>query len=101
MIRLLLALLCALGLAFSPMTAVASPLRECTMRVGEMPDMPADHSEMSCCAPACQAPSAAAVLTKPDANPSADLTGRMIFAPAPMKELHSTASSGLDPPPRA
>lgn len=106
MTRLLLALLCALGLAFSPMTAVASPLsgdamKECTMGGGDMPNMPGDHSKMDCCTPACHAPSAAALLPKSDAGPSESFADKTPLAWAPSRELLSAVSSGLDPPPRA
>lgn len=104
MTRLLLAFLCALGLAFSSMAATAASLpgnaiAECTLGK-EMPDMPADHSKMACCTPACQAPSAAAVLPQLDQAPTEDLADKAALAWTPSKELISTAGSGLDPPPR-
>jgi hypothetical protein len=105
MTRLLLALLCALGLAFSPMAATASSLPgnamlDCTMGK-DMPDMPADHSKMDCCTPVCHAPSAAAVLPQPDLGPAKDIADKVALTWTPSKELLSAVSSGLDPPPRS
>jgi hypothetical protein len=68
---------------------------------GEMPDMPADHSKMDCCTPACHAPSASALLPKTDAG-LADLpVSKQQLNSAPVKQLDSVLASGLDPPPRS
>ncbi len=96
-------MLTALGLALSPVTASAagaptSGMPGCTMG-GEMPDMPADHSDMDCCTPACQAPASPAMLLLQDLAAEPAVTAAEPIARA-MKQLTSLASSGLDPPPR-
>ena len=101
----MLSMLCALGLAFAPVAASgavqpATSMPECTMSGGEMPDMPSDHSKMDCCTPACQAPAPAALLPVPDAELT-DYSHGPKLSWAPVKELASLRSSGLDPPPRA
>ncbi len=99
-------MICALGLAFSPVAASsaqapASDMAGCTMG-GEMPDMPAGHSNMDCCTPACQAPStAAALLPRQDSGLSDYADKKLKLACAPAKELTSIQGAGLDPPPRA
>lgn len=104
--RLLLALLCVLGLALAPVTANASAvpsngMAKCMMD-GEMPDMPADHSKMDCCTPVCQAPApAAALLPDSGASSGARTAPTVKLTGAPAKELAGITSSGLDPPPRA
>jgi len=102
-IRLLILMLCALGLALSPLTASSagaptSSMPGCTMG-GEMPDMPADHSTMDCCTPACQAPASPAMLPLQDlaADPAVATAGPTERA---TRQLTSLVSSGLDPPPR-
>jgi hypothetical protein len=102
-IRLLISMLCALGLALAPVTAEAAAkagsMPGCTMGK-EMPRKAADHGKIDCCTPACQAPSAPALLP----NSTEEATSQphaMIFAVAPVKELASIPSTGLDPPPRA
>lgn len=103
-IRLFIALLCALALGLSPVAATAAAaapggMPGCTM-TGEMPDMPADHAKMDCCTPACQAPASAALLPQRDGG-SDDLSAeRQLHASAPVKKLRSFAPTGLDPPPR-
>lgn len=67
---------------------------------GEMPDMPADHSKMGCCTPACQAPSSAAFLAKQETGLASALTRKVKLVWAPSRELVSAVGSGLDPPPR-
>lgn len=103
--RLLLSMLCALGLAFAPVAASGAvqsltSMPECTTAGGEMPDMPSDQSKMDCCTPACHAPAPATVLPVPDAG-LADYPHGPKLSWAPVKELGSLRSSGLDPPPRA
>lgn len=106
LIRLLISILCALGLALAPAAAVASAIPSssmpgCTMN-GKMPEKPVDHSKMDCCTPACQAPaSAAALLPRQDPSTQPQPLDKSQLAWAPVKELASIASSGLDPPPRA
>ena len=103
MIRHLLALLCAIGLAFSPLAAVpasAASMSACSMG-GEMPDMPADHSKMDCCTPACHAPSASALLPKMDAGLTDLPAPKQQLSGATAKQLESVLSPGLDPPPRS
>ncbi len=103
--KLLLSLLCVLGLSLSSVTASAagtptSSTPGCTMG-GEMPDMPPDHSTMDCCTATCQAPSSAALLPMQSAASDLDLLGKAEPSGGPAKQLTSVASSGLDPPPRA
>ena len=105
-IRLLILMLCALGLGFVPVTANAagSPstgMPGCTMDGNHMPDIPADHSKMGCCTPACQAPSSAALLPNRDAVLATGFGATLKLAMAPVEELASASGSGLDPPPRA
>lgn len=103
-IRLIISLLCALGLAFAPVTAGAAPasgsMPGCTMGK-EMPRKTADQGKMDCCAPACQAPSATALLPNRDGTEAVVAATGPKLAWAPAKELASLPSSGLDPPPRA
>ncbi|MBA2770516.1 MAG: hypothetical protein H0U34_00645 [Sphingomonas sp.] len=106
MIRLVLAMICALGLAFSPVAANAAPaagsgMPGCIMD-GDMPDMAADHSKMDCCTPACQAPSSsAATLSKSiSAALLAPAKSRKLTWGSP-KDLVAFLVSALDPPPRA
>lgn len=103
-IRLLISLLCALGLALAPVTAIAATATMngtpgCTMG-GHMPAKPADHSKMDCCTPACQMSAPAAMIAEPVAASEPLLHDRDLVASAPAKELASVHSSGLDPPPR-
>jgi hypothetical protein len=65
-----------------------------------MPKKAADHGKMDCCTPACQAPSSAALLPNRIAALSLDTRSTVMLAWAPVKELASIPSSGLDPPPR-
>ena len=103
--RLFIAVLCAFGLALSPMVteaAVAAPsgMPGCTMDQQQMPAKPADHSKMDCCTPACQIAAAAALL--PERN-SADILQKAdgaLHERNAVKELASFTASGLDPPPR-
>lgn len=105
MIRLLISILCALGLAFAPMTASAAAAprfgaSSCTMD-GKMPIKPDDHARMDCCTPACQLTSAAALLPQRDgAPPRLVATGQRLTS-ASVAALESIAPSALDPPPRA
>jgi hypothetical protein len=104
-LRLLISMLCALGLAFAPVSAGATLLSSdsmpgCTMGK-DMPKRSGDHSTMSCCTPACQAPSSAALLPGRDSAAATDGPSVTKFSRAPAQELASIPSSGLDPPPRA
>lgn len=103
MIRLFLAVLCALGLAFSPLAttgaiASSSGMPGCTM--GHMPAKPADHSKMDCCTPACQTSAAAALMSDRDLASDLSASGGVQHDRTPTKELASFTASGLDPPPR-
>ena len=104
MIRLLISILCAIGLALTPVTATAaaapsSDMAGCTMD-GKMPAKPADHSKMDCCTPACQTSASTALLPSRDAGSGAYAAATMNEF-LPVKELAGVTSSGLDPPPRA
>ena len=104
MIRLLISILCALGLAFAPVAAGAAALQMsgmpgCTMN-GKMPSKPADHAAKDCCTPACQAPSSA-LLPGKDSAARVRLARSAMMVSAIIKELASAPTSGLDPPPRA
>lgn len=103
-IRLLLALLVAVGLAFSPAApalAMAAPsaMSDCA-NGDQMPDRSADHSKMDCCTPACQAPAAAALLPQQSSAGKSLAMARPLVIDPPAKELASVAPAGLDPPPR-
>ncbi len=105
-IKLILAMICALGLAFSPVAANAAPaaaseMPGCTMDGDDMPDMPADHLKMDCCTPACQAPSAAASLPRQGSGLPSTFASKLRLVWAPAKVLTSVWGSVLDPPPRA
>ncbi len=102
MIRFFLAVLCALGLAFSPVAAsgaIAAPsgMPGCTMD-GHTPAKPADHSKVDCCTPACQV-SAAALSERTSAAAPLKVNGSLHDGAA-VTELASFTASGLDPPPR-
>lgn len=103
-IRLFISLLCALGLALSPVGAAsAAPapaaMADCAMK-GDMPAKPADGGKMSCCTPACQAPAPSVLLPEPE-RAANDLTAkRDLLVGASAEELKSLLRSGLDPPPR-
>lgn len=104
MIRLLISILCALGLAFAPVAAnaaatAAESMAGCTMGK-EMPAKPA-NAKMDCCTPTCQAPSSTALLPDERDGGAVDLIKRVQLAWTPVKELDGITSSGLDPPPRA
>jgi hypothetical protein len=102
MIRLLFGLLLALGLALSPVAASPSAgsmnQPDCGMG-GEMPDMPADHAKKDCCTTACQAPAAAALLPRAEAELPQTGAG-LDLSWAAARALASVPNSGLDPPPR-
>ena len=106
MTRLLIALLCAFGLALAPTSAGAagapsSGMPGCAMGGKQMPNMPVKHSRMDCCTPACQAPSpSAALLPTMNPAPTVQPLNRATVSGSPTKELSSIAGSGLDPPPR-
>jgi len=103
-IRLLISMLCALGMALSPVAAGASGAASsgmlgCTMGC-KMPNKSADHSTRNCCTPACQALSSAALIPDGDVTAPAAVLDSTKLTRAPEKELASVANSGLDPPPR-
>lgn len=96
-------MLCALGLAFSPMAtngAIAAPtgMPGCTMD-GHMPAEPADHSKMDCCTAACQM-AAPALLPERYTGAAPLKTNGALHDQAAAKALASFTASGLDPPPR-
>ena len=104
MIRLLLAVLCSLGLALSPALtagAIAAPaaMPGCTM--GEhMPAKPVDHSKMDCCTPACQIAPAAALLPAPASTDARLGPNRGLHIRPAIAAVASFSPSALDPPPR-
>ena len=102
--RLFLAMLCALGLAFSPAAtsgAIAAPaaMPGCTMD-GPMPAKPVDHSKMDCCTPACQISAAAALLPQRIADGTPLERNGALHDRGAVKRLPSLKVTGLDPPPR-
>ena len=107
MIRLLISILCALGLAFAPVTVNAAPMPSdemtgCEMD-GKMPPEPMthmNHSKADCCTAACPVQSSALLPDADAARPSDPALAALLFS-APVKVLISVAYSGLDPPPRA
>jgi hypothetical protein len=103
-IRFLLSVFVAIGLAFSPAApaiAMAWPaaMPGCSMG-GEMPDHPADHSKMDCCTAVCQAPAAAALLPQRDAAGESLPVDRQALVELSAKALLSLSGTALDPPPR-
>ena len=99
-IRVFLAALCAIGLAFAPTAVLASSsaMPGCTMD-GHMPAKPADHSKMDCCTAACPL-SAAVLLPEATADAAPLQANGALHDRAPAKELASFTASALDPPPR-
>lgn len=104
-IRLLLSMLCALGLAFAPVSAGAAAQPSTTMpgcaMDGRMPAKQSDHGKTDCCTPACRAPAPAAAVL-----PTAEIAiGDLLHGPKPTSllnaKLASFVASALDPPPRA
>jgi hypothetical protein len=103
-IRLFIAALCALGLAFAPVAAGAAPASSdnmpgCTMGK-EMPKKTGDHAKKDCCVPACQAPSSAACLPQNGDGSAALAPEPQLHITVPARELASVPNSGLDPPPK-
>jgi hypothetical protein len=103
-IRLLLAVFIAIGLALGPAAPTiamssAAAMPGCNMG-DKMPEHPADHSKMNCCTAACQAPASAALLPQRSAADERIATHRSAHSLSPVKELASAASTGTDPPPR-
>lgn len=101
--RLLISMLCALGLAIAPTAAnaaSASSMPGCTMD-GHMPGKPTNHSKMDCCTPACQTSAAAALLPDRAADESPLANNDALHDRAAVQEPASFSASGLDPPPRA
>ena len=104
MIRLVLAVLCSIGLALSPAaasgaTTASSTMPGCTMD-GHMPAKPADHSKMDCCTPACQITAAAALLPERLAGDSLIRATAARHERGALVETTSFTPTGLDPPPR-
>ena len=103
-IRLVLAVLCALGVALGPLAtsgAIAgqAAMPGCKMG-GHMPAKPADHSKMDCCTPACQVTSPAILLPDRATDSSAIVADGALHDRTIVPELASFSPSGLDPPPR-
>ena len=101
-IRLLIGVLCALGLAIAPAGATtmsSDVMVGCTMGK-QMPKKAAEHEKMDCCTPTCQVPAASALLPVTLAAAKASGHSTMKLAWALAKELTSFRNSGLDPPPR-
>jgi hypothetical protein len=102
MIRLIVSILCAVGLALAPATAeaaaMAGSMPGCTMGK-EMPAKSTDRGNMDCCTPACQV-SAPALLPNSTGEEASSQPERARFAAAPEKKLASVPATGLDPPPR-
>jgi hypothetical protein len=104
-IRLMISLLCALGLALAPAPASASAQPSssavgCTMD-GKMPAKPVHRGKMDCCTPACQPAAPAALIPTETDAAEIEAPAATPLSWAPAKALASIASSGLDPPPRA
>lgn len=105
MIRLLISIVCALGLAFAPVGAGAaaapsSGMPGCSMN-DKIPAKPSDHAKKDCCTPACQVSSAAALLPQRDHAADQMISRGELHAAIAIKALESFAPTGLDPPPRA
>ena len=103
-IRLVIAVLCALGLAFSSAAttgAIAAPtaMPGCRMD-GHMPAKPADHAKMDCCTVVCQMASPA-LMPERTADRAPLKSNGSPHDRAAAKELVSFTASALDPPPRA
>jgi hypothetical protein len=105
-IRILLAVFIAIGLAFSPaapaiaMTSPAAmPGPGCNMGSG-MPDHPADHSKMDCCTALCQAPAAAALLPDRGAAGESLCVDGQALTELSAKALLSLSRTAVDPTPR-
>jgi len=67
---------------------------------GKMLPDPTSRSKVDCCAPACQMQTSAALPQNEVAAEPFDAALASLVS-APVRELVSTAYSGLDPPPRA
>jgi hypothetical protein len=102
-IRLLIAALCALGVAFSPLTAsgaIAAPSAMAGCAMDEhMPAGGANHSKKDCCAAACQMTAAALQPERTADTAPLQANGALHGRPC-VKALASFTASGLDPPPR-
>ena len=103
MTRLFIAILCALGLAISPVTtsgafAAAGAMPGCTMD-GHMSGKSSHHSKMDCCTAVCQMTGAALVPPQLAEQEQLKCDGA-VHDRAPAKKLASYIASGLDPPPR-
>ena len=113
MIRLLIAILCALGLALSPVGvahAYADPgmnMSNCPMQMAmathEMHGMSPGkmhHGSMDCCSQACHAPTPIAVVVPIGIPEDEPVIETALFDAIPVKHLVSATGSTLDPPPR-
>lgn len=110
MLRLLIAMIMALGLTLAPAADARSGMTGgnagCTMAgdASAMPDMAgmaADHARMPCCTIACQTPVSPALLPVRDSAVRLDPLDELLVAWEPGRRLESIAPSALDPPPRA
>ena len=116
-LRILLAALCALGLALSPAATVhAFPTPEtmlnCPMtRTAHEEMMQAamdhaddpigdEHNRMNCCTPLCDMPAPLAVTHKPAVTGDATRAKAASYAIGPATALPSVGSTGPDPPPK-
>lgn len=104
MIRLLVSMLCALGLAFSPVVATAAvaagKMPGCTMN-GKMPDTPSNHDKMDCCTAACQMTSATALLPESGTTDAPLEMNGALHHRLVLVEPISIIPLALDPPPRS
>ncbi|NUT00515.1 MAG: hypothetical protein HOP96_06030 [Sphingomonas sp.] len=114
MIRLLLGIVCALGLALAPfrvahasapsgmkMSNCAAQMQMAAKDMAGMHGKSGHHKSMNCCSPACQTPAPSAIASAcPSGNGVLD-TSKASFPVGPLKHLLSATGSGLDPPPRA
>lgn len=102
MTRLFIAILCALGLASSPIAtsgafAAAATMPGCTMD-GHLPAKADQQSKMDCCTVVCQM--TAALLPQVLADGAPAKSDRADHKRVRARELASFTTSGLDPPPR-
>lgn len=108
MIRLLIGIVVALGLALAPAAAEAgvaeaSNASACAMGSGmpDKPDMPANRLKMVSCTVACQIPPSAAFLPAKQMPIRVETPGAANLSWGAELQLMSLAGSALDPPPRA
>lgn len=108
MMRLLIGMVVALGLALAPAAAeagaaIASNELACAMAkaMPDQPDMPANRSKIASCMIACQILPSAALLPAKQTAVSAVGPSSAHLSWGAVRQLRSFASSALDPPPRA